>query len=221
MSPTPDYDLLAVEFLRCQDEGRHLRALARSVGEYRHNAPDLGRRRARKADLSAAANVAGRLVEALAKIDDRTQVEALQRGTGQSPVSRVARSGDYPDPTLHVFPVLAGHLMQFKGTLEVLQRGLVALAAETEVPVKGGQPVRHDALQMGIEGIAAMWTKHRGRQPTESYNSGGFARFAIMMFTSAPVCFPEATVKGAVAEFVRRQKACAPTQDPGDSSASN
>lgn len=214
VGPVPDYDLLAVEFLRSQDEGRHLRALAHWVGEYRRNAPDLGRRRARKSDLSAAANLAGRLAEALVRIDERTTVEALQRGTAQSTGPKITHTSERPDPTPHVFPVLAGHLMQIKGTLEVLRRGLAALASEAGVPSRGGQPVRHDALQMGLEGIAEMWIKHRGGKPTEGYNNGGFARFAILMFTSAPVGFPESTVKGAVAEFIRQRKTT-------ESSASN
>jgi hypothetical protein len=219
--PHPDYDLLAVTYLDFQDAGSRLRDLAYTVAEYRRHAAAPGRRSARKADLTAAAKAARRLQTVMGKIDIRTRVAALDLGIARRNVPVMELLVEAVGPATpgaprevtqvplirHEFGPHSVHsdladLLRLMNVLDTVASGFEALADGERVDAPGGRPVRHDALLMGLQGLRGFWERHRSDKPTQSQKARGFGAFAQQMFTSEPVGFPAASVRGAVIDFL-------------------
>lgn len=221
MDLTPDYDLLAATYLGAQEAGPRLRDRAFTVATYRQNNPTPGKRNARRADL-AAASAARRLNKALQKIDIRTRTEAIELGialrfNGTTPgTSRngdpMATAGAAPsavgaEPSADMSPELGlgwhrSHLAQahrLMDALETFELGFAELAQQQDV-TKGGGPARHDALQMGLQGLLGLWKHYRPDPATQSQNERGFAALALDMFAGSPVGFERGKVIGAVVD---------------------
>lgn len=221
---TSDCALLAVRYLHDQDAAKSLRSLVQMVAEYRQNNPTPGRRSARKADLNAVASAATRLRKALDRIDPRTQLAGLERGVA-------ARAG-HPETATDAgsAPQAGGRLVvsrcdfysrladfhRLVKVLDVMAAGFGALADAQEVVPHGGRPERHDALQMGLEWLLALWNRYRpGERPDQSEKSDGFAAFALAVLAVPPVAFDPGTVRGAVIDLLRAREADVSGDDPG------
>ena len=85
--------------------------------------------------------------------------------------------------------------------LKTIELGFAGLAEQQDV-TKGGGPMRHDALHMGLEGLFGLWQHHRSDPATQSQNERGFAAFALDMFAGSPVGFDQGTVIGAVVDML-------------------
>ncbi len=218
MVSCPNYGLLAATYLGSEDLGDVLADLARFVRKYHADAGDLGSRAARRADLDAAANAAGRFRKALEKIDGRTLVAALEVELGRagSEVHTAAApqgnvntdsgtlgSAPQADILQHRFPELLGALDRTVKTVASLEAGLRKLAKRTAVAPKGGHPGRHDALQAGLEALAHRWREAGKPEPTTSVKRGSFSALAVNLFGKPHGPFDVTTVEGAVVKFVR------------------
>jgi len=222
----PDYDLLAAAYLQNQDMGRSLRDLVRMVTEYRRNNAAPGRRSARKADLNAVAKAAMRLRTALDKIDPRTRLEAFEIGAAQQTGSittqepAVAREQPLGGTARRVIG-LPDYQARFAGVLRLVDAldaiadGFATLADGETVSAEGGRPQRHDALQMGLEGLLGLWRHHRPDDPPDqSEKQGGFLAFAWDVFAVPPAGFDRGTVQGAVIDLLRADEAVGAAPPP-------
>lgn len=239
----PSFDLLSVTYFRRDDRAEFLASLVRYVNKYHRDAGALGRRKARRADLEAAAKAGERFLAALGKLGDIDLVEAWQLELttrdderARTPVVSLGappevlasaasiggpgaidaeRDVQMKDVTASRTVELLGELAGLHGRVTALSRGLARQATSTAVRARGGQPQRHDALQAGLEALAFKWEQDGLGAPTMSFKEGGFGALATILFAKPTGPFEAATVEGAVVAFMRalRDRA-APSEQP-------
>lgn len=202
-SPKPppiDTQRLAAQYLGDDAVGRELGSLISHVSDYLENNPTPARRRARKADLEAAAKAAVRLQKALSRLDGRTKVAAIDAGLAQPPAN--AARGEI-DILAHSHLRRIAEIEGFDGTLATVGRGLARLADGVTVPTEPGHPERHDAIKLGLEWLHGLWWRYRRCHPTASFNAGAFGALASDLFTPAPIGLTRGAVREAVVDYVR------------------
>ncbi|CAH0150284.1 hypothetical protein ROS9278_00702 [Roseomonas sp. CECT 9278] len=136
-------------------------------------------------------------------------VASVGEGAGSDIVEAepAGESGDVvKDITAHSRATMLADLARLDGLLATVERGFAAVSQGDELAGRNGAPVRHDALQMGLEGLKILWTQYRRDEATQSLGEDGFAALALAMFGAKAVGFDDGTVMGAVVDFLPRNK---------------